>query len=157
MLGCFYGFLSYLASWRLGGENFFVFSLVGGGVFSDFIRIILVGRVQLEGLLPLGHGLILLPHLHEGLGQVVVNDRVVFLLGLEVREGLLQLGLGVLVLALLEINPAQAVQVIGIVGVQLDRGLDVFFGVVQLDAFVGVGITDIVVGIPVVGLHLDDL
>src|SRR5258705_8663349 len=104
-----------------------------------------------DGLFPGRDRLLDLAVLHVGVGQVVEDLRVV----LGPLGGALELPEGLRVLALLVVGPAEAVDEVAVVGVELERLLDELHRFGEVLPPLGVHVADVVVGLRVLGIERD--
>src|SRR3990172_8579820 len=105
--------------------------------------------LPLERALPGGDGVVGAAGLDVRVGQVVEDDRVFLGEG----DGALQLRERVGVAALLVVGPAQAVDEVAVLGVEVERALDELHGLGQVLAALGVHVADVVVGLGVLGVE----
>src|SRR5262249_31082619 len=98
-------------------------------------------RVELEGPFPRADRFLLEPVLGEGIAQVIVDDRV-GLAGLLDRASQLLESLGIA--PLLVVRPAQAVDEVAVVGLELERLADELQRLVEVLALLHVHLTHVV-------------
>src|ERR1700693_4534237 len=105
--------------------------------------------VRLERALPGGDRVVGATGLDVRVGQVVEDDRVFLGEG----HGALQLLERVGVASLLVVGPAQAVDEVAVLGVEVERALDELHGLGQVLTPLGVHVADVVVGLGVLGVE----
>src|SRR5262249_60780281 len=110
-------------------------------------------RVELESLLPRGDGGVVLTVLDERVAEVLVDDGL-RLLGLHHRA--LQLLQRLRILALLVIRPAEAVDEIAVVRLEVESGVDELDRLVEILTALGIHVADVVVRLGMLGIEGDD-
>src|SRR5437867_3707509 len=110
------------------------------------------GRIELQSLLPCGESIVVEPVLHERVAQVLV-DHGIWLL--RARDGPLELAQSLRVFPLLVVGPAEAVDEVAVVGLEIERLADQLDRLVQVLTALGVHVADVVVGLGVLGVERD--
>ena len=110
------------------------------------------GRVELEGLFPRGQGVVVVTVLDERVAQVLV-DHGIRLLGL--HDGALELLECLRILALLVVRPAEAVDEVAVLGLEIECLADQLDRLVEVRPALGVHVADVVVRLGVLGIERD--
>src|SRR5256885_1413306 len=110
------------------------------------------GRIELQSLLPRGERIVVEPVLHERVTQVLV-DHGIRLFG--ARDGPLELAQSLGVLPLLVVRPAEAVDEVAVVGLEVEGLADQLDRFLQVLTALGVHVADVVVGLCVLGIERD--
>src|SRR5688500_2422957 len=111
------------------------------------------GRIELERFLPGGQRVLLMTVLSVRIAEVLEDDGVF----LRLLDGPLELAQGVRVAALLVIRPAQAVEEVAVVGLEIEGARDEPDRLVEVLAALGIHVADVVVGFRVLGIEGDDV
>src|SRR5215470_437678 len=111
-------------------------------------------RIELERSLPRRDRLLLESVLRAGVAEVLIDHRIRLACFL---HRALELAKRVGVAALLVIGPAEAVDEVAVVGLELERLRDQMHRFVEVLPALGVHVADVVVGLRVLGIELDDV
>src|SRR5262245_15304650 len=109
--------------------------------------------IELERALPRGQGVVVETALGVGIAQVLEDHRIV----LGPLHGALQLAQRIGIAPLLEVGPAQAVDEVPVLGLDLEGLGDELHGLVEVLAALGIHVPDVVVGLGVARIGRDDL
>src|SRR5215468_12138466 len=125
--------------------------LCGGELLLDGLvhRRLGVGLVHLQRALPRGHRIVGSPVLDVGVGEVIEDDRI--FLGEVDRP--LQLGERFGVASLLVVRPAQTVDEVAVLRVEVESALDELYGLREILPALGVHVSDVVVRLRVLGIE----
>src|SRR5262245_53577658 len=109
--------------------------------------------IELERALPRGQGVLVETALGVGIAQVLEDHRIV----LGPLHGALQLAQRIGVAPLLEVGPAQAVDEVPVLGLDLEGLGDELHGLVEVLAALGIHVAHVVIGLGMARIGRDDL